>query len=174
MAGPPKITQRELARACGVHPVSVNDWVKGRTFSIEGSHLLAAAAFLNVRPRWLADGVGPMRPDRADESQEIWIPAKRIPPSVAREVQAAYAGSKIPLSPAAITQVVQGFVVAFTQADEIARRQSLLLIEAMAGQPERSDDLAKRLSATLLSGSPDKPAKPRATPVEGSAGRKNS
>ena len=56
--GPPRRTQRDLAAACGINPVSVNDWVKGRTLSIEGRHLLAAATFLGVNPRWLSSGVG--------------------------------------------------------------------------------------------------------------------
>lgn len=62
LAGPPKLTQRALAEACGIHPVSVNDWYHDRTQTIEGANLLKAAQFLKVNPRWLADGVGPMRP----------------------------------------------------------------------------------------------------------------
>ena len=65
LEGPPKHTQVALAKACGVHPVSVNDWVHDRTQRVEGVHLLAASTFLNVNPRWLADGVGPMRTEEA-------------------------------------------------------------------------------------------------------------
>lgn len=61
LAGPPKRTQRALADACGIKPPSVNGWVTGETKSIEGSNLIRAAAFLEVNPRWLSDGVGPMR-----------------------------------------------------------------------------------------------------------------
>lgn len=62
LAGPPKISQAALARACGIKPPSVNDWVSGKTKSIEGENLLRAAAFLKVSPLWLATGKGPMRP----------------------------------------------------------------------------------------------------------------
>lgn len=60
LAGPPKISQAALARACGIRPPSVNDWVSGKTKSIEGENLLRAAAFLKVSPLWLATGRGSM------------------------------------------------------------------------------------------------------------------
>lgn len=58
MAGPPKISQAAIARACGIKPPSVNDWLSGKTQTIEGSNLLAAAKLLNVSPEWLANGKG--------------------------------------------------------------------------------------------------------------------
>lgn len=61
MAGPPKVTQAALARACGVRAPSVNDWISGKTKTIEGQNLLIAADFLKVMPMWLATGKGPMR-----------------------------------------------------------------------------------------------------------------
>ncbi|EMJ4069568.1 TPA: helix-turn-helix transcriptional regulator [Pseudomonas aeruginosa] len=61
MVGPPKVTQAALARACRVKPPSVNDWLSGKTKTIEGENLLNAAAFLRVSPLWLATGKGPMR-----------------------------------------------------------------------------------------------------------------
>nr|WP_189666761.1 S24 family peptidase [Pseudomonas amygdali] len=68
MAGPPKISQAALARACGVTAPSVNDWVSGKTKTIEGQNLLLAADFLQVLPLWLATGKGRMRKtDAADE-----------------------------------------------------------------------------------------------------------
>ncbi|GKS73702.1 helix-turn-helix domain-containing protein [Acidovorax sp. SUPP950] len=71
LAGPPKKTQKALAKACSVSPPSVNGWVTGESKTIEGSNLISAAAFLGVNPTWLAKGVGPMRPEeppaRADE-----------------------------------------------------------------------------------------------------------
>lgn len=63
MMGPPKITNRALAAACGVSQPSVSEWRTGETKSIEGRNLLAAAEFLGVRPKWLAEGVGPKYPD---------------------------------------------------------------------------------------------------------------
>lgn len=86
LKGPPKRTQRALAAACDINPVSVNDWVKGRTKTIEGVHLLKAAAFLHVSPRWLADGVGPMHTDvpagdlRAEEQPHVAYAAPKAPP----------------------------------------------------------------------------------------------
>lgn len=61
LAGPPKLSQKALAEACGIHPVSVNDWYHDRTQAIEGTNLLKAAQFLKVNARWLAEGIGPMR-----------------------------------------------------------------------------------------------------------------
>ncbi|MNJ33331.1 putative HTH-type transcriptional regulator [compost metagenome] len=58
--GPPKISQAALARACGIKPPSVHDWISGKTKSIEGQNLLLAAEFLRVTPKWLATGRGPM------------------------------------------------------------------------------------------------------------------
>lgn len=61
MAGPPKISQAALARACGITAPSVNDWLSGKTKTIEGQNLLLAAEFLGVSPKWLATGRGPAR-----------------------------------------------------------------------------------------------------------------
>lgn len=58
MSGPPKVSQAALARACRISRPSVNDWLSGKTQTIEGSNLLAAARFLNVSPEWLANGTG--------------------------------------------------------------------------------------------------------------------
>lgn len=71
MAGPPKVTQAALARACRVKAPSVNDWLSGKTKSIEGENLLNAASFLRVSPLWLATGRGPMRePGQAKSEPE--------------------------------------------------------------------------------------------------------
>lgn len=69
MAGPPKVTQAALARACGVRAPSVNDWISGKTKTIEGQNLLIAADFLRVLPMWLATGKGPMRKGSDGETQ---------------------------------------------------------------------------------------------------------
>ena len=57
----PKVTGKDLAKACKIKPPSVSDWLSGKTQTIEASNLLAAAKFLNVSPDWLASGVGQMR-----------------------------------------------------------------------------------------------------------------
>lgn len=58
LSGPPRKTQAALAKACGIKPPSVSDWMTGKTQSIEGKNLVRAAAFLGVNPKWLATGVG--------------------------------------------------------------------------------------------------------------------
>ena len=64
MKGPPKVSGVALAKACGVAPPSISDWRTGATKSPDGSHLLAAAKKLGVRPEWLADGIGPKYPNQ--------------------------------------------------------------------------------------------------------------
>lgn len=54
--------QADLARACKVKPPSVHAWFSGETKKLQAMPLLDAAEFLNVSPRWLATGRGPMRP----------------------------------------------------------------------------------------------------------------
>lgn len=61
MLGPPKVSQVALAKACGIAPPSVANWLSGKSKSMEGSNLLAASRKLNVNPDWLADNRGPMR-----------------------------------------------------------------------------------------------------------------
>jgi transcriptional regulator with XRE-family HTH domain len=66
MKGPPVVRPVDLARACGVKPPSVADWLSGRTKRLEGANLLAAAKRLGVRPEWLSTGNGPMRLNKSD------------------------------------------------------------------------------------------------------------
>lgn len=55
-----KLTQAELARACGVKPPSVHGWLSGKAKFLRGENLLSAARALGVRQQWLATGDGPM------------------------------------------------------------------------------------------------------------------
>lgn len=57
-AGMPRGWRKSLAKHCGVNPVSVSDWLSGKSKSIEGKNLLKAAEFLQVNPQWLATGKG--------------------------------------------------------------------------------------------------------------------
>jgi transcriptional regulator with XRE-family HTH domain len=66
LADRPKVKQTELAAICGVKPPSVNDWLTGKSKRMDGVHLIKAAEFLGVRPKWLAMGVGPMRDASTD------------------------------------------------------------------------------------------------------------
>lgn len=62
----PEITQVAIARACGIKPPSVSDWLSGKTKQIKGASLMAAARILEVNPEWLATGKPPMKiePDK--------------------------------------------------------------------------------------------------------------
>lgn len=55
---PKKIKGVELARAVGVKPPSVSDWLSGKSKTMEGPNLVRAAQFLKVNSKWLATGVG--------------------------------------------------------------------------------------------------------------------
>lgn len=55
---PKKPSQADLARACGVSPPSVNEWLNGNVKSICAQYLLLAADYLEVSPHWLA-GISP-------------------------------------------------------------------------------------------------------------------
>ncbi|ARG38383.1 LexA family transcriptional regulator [Acinetobacter baumannii] len=55
---PKKIKGVDLARAVGVKPPSVSDWLSGKSKTMEGENLLKASKFLGVNPNWLASGNG--------------------------------------------------------------------------------------------------------------------
>ncbi|WP_151743920.1 S24 family peptidase [Acinetobacter calcoaceticus] len=55
---PKKIKGVDLARAVGVKPPSVSDWLSGKSKTMEGENLLRASKFLKVNPTWLASGTG--------------------------------------------------------------------------------------------------------------------
>lgn len=54
MQGPPKVTGQALAKACGIKPPSVSDWLSGNTKRMDGVNLIHAAECLRVNPKWLA------------------------------------------------------------------------------------------------------------------------
>lgn len=55
---PKKVKGVELARAVGVKPPSVSDWLSGKSKTMEGPNLIRAAKFLKVNSTWLGTGVG--------------------------------------------------------------------------------------------------------------------
>lgn len=65
---PKKIKGVELARAVGVKPPSVSDWLSGKSKTMEGENLLRAAKHLNVNPVWLATGNGEVIADQKNNS----------------------------------------------------------------------------------------------------------
>ena len=54
--------QVDLAKACNTSPTAVWMWFEGKTVSLRGKNLLAAATFLGIFPQWLATGTGLMFP----------------------------------------------------------------------------------------------------------------
>lgn len=66
---PKKIKGVELARAVGVKPPSVSDWLSGKSQTMEGENLLRAAKHLNINPVWLATGKGePLQENTLDNN----------------------------------------------------------------------------------------------------------
>ncbi|MCH7389532.1 LexA family protein [Acinetobacter dispersus] len=66
---PKKIKGVDLARAVGVKPPSVSDWLSGKSKTMEGENLIKASKFLGVSASWLASGTGrptPNKPENAD------------------------------------------------------------------------------------------------------------
>lgn len=54
--------QVDLAKACHTSPTAVWMWFEGKTVSLRGKNLLAAANFFGVLPQWLETGRLPMYP----------------------------------------------------------------------------------------------------------------
>ncbi|ELY1706692.1 helix-turn-helix transcriptional regulator, partial [Acinetobacter baumannii] len=72
---PKKIKGVELARAVGVKPPSVSDWLSGKSKTMEGENLLRASKFLNVNPSWLASGTGEIQSSTKDKFKQLDIEA---------------------------------------------------------------------------------------------------
>lgn len=58
-----KVKGVALARAVGVTPPSVSDWLSGKSKTMEGENLVKAAKFLGVDSTWLATGKGEPTPN---------------------------------------------------------------------------------------------------------------
>lgn len=74
---PKKIKGVDLARAVGVKPPSVSDWLSGKSKTMEGENLIKASRFLGVSASWLASGTGqpkPNKPENADISLNNTVP----------------------------------------------------------------------------------------------------
>jgi transcriptional regulator with XRE-family HTH domain len=70
-AGRKRGWKADLARACGVKPASVSDWVSGKTAKLDHENIVAAAKFFGVETEWLANGRGPKF---ANEKEDIGTP----------------------------------------------------------------------------------------------------
>lgn len=143
LQGPPKRTQRALAAAVGISPVSVNDWVSDRTKTIEGANLLKAAAFLGVSPKWLAEGKGPMRP--TDGACDPPTPPETVPITLEPALQLVLeALRQTPAASRSELAQVLGLLVA-TGAATYAQR----VTELLAGEPSAvKADVARATSTT--------------------------
>jgi transcriptional regulator with XRE-family HTH domain len=87
----PPGSQADLARACGKKGPSVSDWFRGETKSLKADSAILAADFLNVRPRWLIDGTGPMR--HSHPADKPWAAPEESPQLQANETPPAGFGS---------------------------------------------------------------------------------
>lgn len=80
---PRKIKGVDLARAVGVKPPSVSDWLSGKSKTMEGENLLKASSFLEVDANWLATGKGSPKlinsvVDTAQKKDEVYISPLRF------------------------------------------------------------------------------------------------
>ena len=86
-----RITKAGLARACGIKQPSVSDWFSGQTAALEGRNLIAAAAYLDVSPEWLATGRGRRQPREDSPAAETLQPN-------AHAQQVSYSSFTLPVS----------------------------------------------------------------------------
>lgn len=64
-------SQADLARACGVSPAAVTQWMHGDVQTIRWENLAKAADALGVQVQWLATGGGPMFAETATTPQKL-------------------------------------------------------------------------------------------------------
>ena len=80
---PKKIKGVELARAVGVKPPSVSDWLTGKSQNMDGPNLIKAAKFLKVNSAWLGTGAGKPTDEEKDTSFSnvsfVDLPFRKIP-----------------------------------------------------------------------------------------------
>lgn len=69
--GLPRGWKAELARACGIKPPSISDWLTGKTKSLEGSNLLVAANYFGVTAKWLSSGDPPKFKEESKPKNEV-------------------------------------------------------------------------------------------------------
>lgn len=64
-------SQADLARAVGIKPPSVADWLNGNTKVLRAKTALRAAHFLGVTALWLTEGKGPMTTTEASPTISV-------------------------------------------------------------------------------------------------------
>lgn len=84
------VTQGQVAEACGVSGPAVNQWLSGKTRTIDPRHLPSIAACTDSSVAWLASGKG--RPGKkagatlSSAEKRLIDDLRRLPPGVRAEV----------------------------------------------------------------------------------------
>lgn len=132
----PGASQADLARHCKARGPSVSDWFTGETKTLKAKSIVLAAEFLEVRARWLLDGVGPMRlAGHAAKPSD-----QQVPPAVSA-----------PPPPDLAEQIVE-LVAGLPPARWRSIRAQL---DSLAGEPAMRDDVLGEVRALLAdSGKP--------------------
>ena len=112
---------------------SVSDWVTGKSKNIEYDHAIKAAEFLGVDPTWLRTGEGEQYPSSNHINNKV------------DEAKNAYNSNKA-LDVEGAMEVIR---VALVGVDELTRAQAKPIIDALFLNPEQSQHLGARMSATL-------------------------
>lgn len=71
------VSKSDLAKACGVKPASVSDWLSGKSKSMRAPVAQKAAEFLNVSIIWLSTGEG--SPELGSNVSPARLKLKKIP-----------------------------------------------------------------------------------------------
>ena len=127
----PNGSQADLARYCRTKAPSVSDWFTGETKTLKARSLVLAAEYLGVRPRWLLDGQGPMKPDERG--------------AVVRAAEPATGYSSRPDLRAALTAVAAAIVAAPAGRLPSVRGQLMELLD----HPEHSGRVVDELLLLL-------------------------
>lgn len=84
------VTQEQVAEACGVSGPAVNQWLTGKTRTIDPGYLVEVAACTNTSLNWLMTGKGnPTRQSREPLStieKDLLRDFRRLPPRLRTEV----------------------------------------------------------------------------------------
>ena len=67
----PRGWRTKLAKECGINPVSIADWLSGKTKTINSTHIGIVARYFGVDPHWLATGKGARQHGLATQPMDI-------------------------------------------------------------------------------------------------------
>jgi transcriptional regulator with XRE-family HTH domain len=134
--------QAALAKKAGVKPPSVADWVSGKTASLGGKNLLAAAAFFGVNADWLATGKG------AKWAQDK--PDGEGAPSGGSVAEDAPDYSVGALRPPTIEEAVERIAELLFALDDDGRAMASTALSNLARNPKRTDKTSETLRGLLF------------------------